>query len=235
MKEALLYIDIYFVSIPFMVIYNFGAAVLRSYGDSRRPMYYLLISGIVNVVLNLVLVIVFSLGVAGVAISTVISNILSAGLAVIHLYRHDDEFALRADKMRINRHDLAKVLKIGIPAGIQGAIFSVSNVFIQSGINSFGEYAIAGSSLALNFEYFTYDIASAFAQAAVTFTSQNYGAGNITRCKKNIRSVHAVRLCFYGDTQHYFHHMGRFFRQHIHNKRNGRIVCAYKNVSCLLA
>lgn len=184
MKEALLYIDIYFVSIPFMVIYNFGAAVLRSYGDSRRPMYYLLISGIVNVVLNLVLVIVFSLGVAGVAISTVISNILSAGLAVIHLYRHDDEFALRADKMRINRHDLAKVLKIGIPAGIQGAIFSVSNVFIQSGINSFGEYAIAGSSLALNFEYFTYDIASAFAQAAVTFTSQNYGAGNITRCKK---------------------------------------------------
>lgn len=184
MKEALLYIDIYFVSIPFMVIYNFGAAVLRSYGDSRRPMYYLLASGIVNVVLNLVLVIVFSLGVAGVAISTVISNILSAALVMIHLIRRQDEFAFRPDKMKINKSELVRVLKIGIPAGIQGAIFSISNVFIQSGINSFGEYAIAGSSLALNFEYFTYDIANAFAQAAVTFTSQNYGAGNIGRCKK---------------------------------------------------
>lgn len=183
-SEALLYINIYFISIPFMVIYNFGAAILRSYGDSRRPMYYLLISGIVNVVLNLILVIVFRLGVSGVAISTVISNILSTLLVLIHLYRRQDEFAFRPQNMKINKQHLLKVLQIGIPAGIQGAIFSISNVFIQSGINSFGEYAIAGSSLALNFEYFTYDIANAFAQAAVTFTSQNYGAGNIKRCKK---------------------------------------------------
>ena len=183
-SEALLYINIYFISIPFMVIYNFGAAILRSYGDSRRPMYYLLISGIVNVVLNLILVIVFRLGVSGVAISTVISNILSTLLVLIHLYRRQDEFAFRPKNMKINKQHLLKVLQIGIPAGIQGAIFSISNVFIQSGINSFGEYAIAGSSLALNFEYFTYDIANAFAQAAVTFTSQNYGAGNIKRCKK---------------------------------------------------
>ena len=183
-SEALLYINIYFISIPFMVIYNFGAAILRSYGDSRRPMYYLLISGIVNVVLNLILVIVFRLGVSGVAISTVISNILSTLLVLIHLYRRQDEFAFRPKNMKINKQHLLKVLQIGIPAGIQGSIFSISNVFIQSGINSFGEYAIAGSSLALNFEYFTYDIANAFAQAAVTFTSQNYGAGNIKRCKK---------------------------------------------------
>ena len=184
MQEALLYIRIYFISIPFMTIYNFGSAALRSFGDSRRPMYYLLISGIVNVILNLVLVICFGLGVAGVAIATVISNILSAGLVLINLYIRQDEFQFRIRKMRIKGKDLRKVLVIGIPAGIQGAIFSVSNVFIQSGINSFGENAIAGSSLALNFEYFTYDIASAFAQAAVTFTSQNYGAGNIKRCKK---------------------------------------------------
>ncbi len=182
--EALLYIRIYFVSIPFMVIYNFGSAILRSFGDSRRPMYYLLASGTLNVILNLLLVIGFHLGVAGVAIATVTSNILSAGLVIKNLYHRDDEFKLQFGKLRIEKTDLSRVLKIGIPAGIQGAIFSVSNVFIQSGINSFGENAIAGSSLALNFEYFTYDIASAFAQAAVTFTSQNYGAGNVKRCKR---------------------------------------------------
>ena len=184
MSQALLYIRIYFLSIPFMVIYNFGSAILRSFGDSRRPMYYLILSGTVNVILNLFLVICFHLGVAGVAIATVISNVLSSALAIIHLSRRPDEFQFRFRDMKIEKNALKKVLAIGIPAGIQGAIFSVSNVFIQSGINSFGENAIAGSSLALNFEYFTYDIASAFAQTAVTFTSQNYGAGNVKRCKK---------------------------------------------------
>ena len=182
--EALLYIRIYFISIPFMVIYNFGSAILRSYGDSRRPMYYLLVSGTVNVILNLIFVICFSMGVEGVAIATLISNILSAALVLIHLYRREDEFQFRFHQMRIEKNNLKKILIIGVPAGIQGAIFSVSNVFIQSGINSFGENAIAGSSLALNFEYFTYDIAVSFAQAAVTFTGQNYGAGNLKRCKK---------------------------------------------------
>ena len=123
-------------------------------------------------------------GVEGVAIATLISNILSAALVLIHLYRREDEFQFRFHQMRIEKNNLKKILIIGVPAGIQGAIFSVSNVFIQSGINSFGENAIAGSSLALNFEYFTYDIAVAFAQAAVTFTGQNYGAGNLKRCKK---------------------------------------------------
>lgn len=183
-EEALVYMRIYFVSIPFMVVYNFGSAILRSFGDTRRPMYYLIVSGVVNVILNLVLVICFKLGVSGVAIATVISNIISSVLVITYLYRRQDEFAFRFDRMKIDNKYLKRVLGIGIPAGIQGAIFSVSNVFIQSGINSFGEAAIAGSSLALNFEYFTYDIANAFAQAAVTFTSQNYGAGNIKRCKK---------------------------------------------------
>ena len=184
MDQALLYIRIYFICIPFMTVYNFGAAILRSYGDTRRPMYYLIVSGTVNVILNLVLVICFKLGVAGVAIATVISNVISAGLVIMCLHRKSDEFQFRFEKMHIEKQDLMKVLQIGIPAGVQGAIFAISNVFIQSGINSFGEDAIAGSSLALNFEYFTYDIASAFAQAAVTFTSQNYGAGNLKRCKK---------------------------------------------------
>lgn len=183
-QEALLYIRIYFLSLPWMLVYNFGAAVLRSFGDTRRPMYYLIVSGTINVILNLILVIVFGLGVAGVAIATLISNIVSAVLVLTYLYRREDEFQFRFRKMKIEKKDLKKILIIGIPAGVQGAIFSVSNVFIQSGINSFGEAAIAGSSLALNFEYFTYDIAAAFAQAAVTFTSQNFGAGNIKRCKK---------------------------------------------------
>ena len=169
------------------LLYNFGSAVLRSYGDSRRPMYYLLISGTVNVILNLFLVIALQLGVAGVAIATVISNVLSAGMVLTHLARRNDDFAFRFRRMRIEKAPLLRILQIGIPAGIQGAIFSISNVFIQSGINSFGENAIAGSSLALNFEYFTYDIANAFAQAAVTFTSQNYGAGDLSRCKKIFR------------------------------------------------
>ena len=183
-NEALHYIRIYFIGVPFMTIYNFGAAILRSYGDTKRPMCYLIISGTVNVVLNLVFVIGFDLGVEGVAISTSVSNMLSTAMVLTHLYRKEDEFQFRFHKMCVIWKDLKRILMIGIPAGIQGAIFSVSNVFIQSGINTFGEDAIAGSSLALNFEYFTYDIGSAFAQAAVTFTSQNFGAGNLKRCKK---------------------------------------------------
>ena len=183
-NEALLYIRIYFIGVPFMTIYNFGAAILRSYGDTKRPMCYLIISGTVNVVPNLIFVIGFGLGVEGVAISTSVSNMLSTAMVLTHLYRKEDEFQFRFHKMCVLWKDLKRILMIGIPAGIQGAIFSVSNVFIQSGINTFGEDAIAGSSLALNFEYFTYDIGSAFAQAAVTFTSQNFGAGNLKRCKK---------------------------------------------------
>ena len=184
MGQALVYIRIYLCSIPFMTVYNFGAAILRSYGDTRRPMYYLIVSGTVNVLLNLVFVIGFGMGVAGVAIATWISNVISTGMVLYHLRKRQDEFQLRVKQLRIEKKSLIKVLQIGVPAGIQGTIFSISNVFIQSGINSFGENAIAGSSLALNFEYFTYDIANAFAQAAVTFTSQNYGASNLKRCRK---------------------------------------------------
>lgn len=180
MDQAMLYIRIYLLSIPFMLLYNFGAAALRSYGDSKRPMYYLLLAGVVNVVLNLLLVVGVHLGVEGVAIGTLASNVLSASLVLLCLYRREDEFQFRFGKMQIRKDFLRRVLVIGVPAGIQGAIFSVSNVFIQSGINSFGEDAIAGASVGLNFEYFTY----AIAQGAVTFTSQNYGAGNLKRCKK---------------------------------------------------
>ena len=124
LDQALLYIFIYFLSIPFMLVYNFGSAVLRSYGDSRRPMYYLLISGTVNVILNLFLVIALQLGVAGVAIATVISNVLSAGMVLTHLARRNDDFAFRFRRMRIEKMPLLRILQIGIPAGIQGAMKS---------------------------------------------------------------------------------------------------------------
>ncbi len=194
--QSLLYFRIYCLSVPFMLIYNFGGAILRSYGDSKRPMYYLLISGVLNVILNLVFVIGAHLGVAGVALATWMANILSASLVVIHLHRRKDEFGFSFRKMHIDPEEIKRIMSIGVPSGIQGAIFSVSNVFIQSGINSYGENAIAGSSLAINFEYFSYALAVAFAQAAVTFTSQNFGAGNIKRCKKIFRECMVFGLIF---------------------------------------
>ncbi len=195
-NQSLLYFRIYCLSVPFMLIYNFGGAILRSYGDSKRPMYYLLISGVLNVILNLVFVIGAHLGVAGVALATWMANILSASLVVIHLHRRKDEFGFSFRKMHIDPEEIKRIMSIGVPSGIQGAIFSVSNVFIQSGINSYGENAIAGSSLAINFEYFSYALAVAFAQAAVTFTSQNFGAGNIKRCKKIFRECMVFGLVF---------------------------------------
>lgn len=194
--QSLLYFRIYCLSVPFMLIYNFGGAILRSYGDSKRPMYYLLISGVLNVILNLVFVIGAHLGVAGVALATWMANILSASLVVIHLHRRNDEFGFSFRKMHIDPEEIKRIMSIGVPSGIQGAIFSVSNVFIQSGINSYGENAIAGSSLAINFEYFSYALAVAFAQAAVTFTSQNFGAGNIKRCKKIFRECMVFGIVF---------------------------------------
>ena len=181
---AVLYLHIYFLGMPFLMIYNFGAAVLRSKGDTKRPLYCLIISGVINACLNLLFVIVFKLSVAGVAIATVIADGVSAVLIICFLMNEEETIRLRLNKLKIKKSELIKVIKIGVPAGLQGVVFSVSNVCIQTAINSFGSDAVAGSATGLNFEYFTYDIAAAFAQAAVTFTSQNYGAGNLKRCKK---------------------------------------------------
>ena len=166
------------------MIYNFGAAVLRSKGDTKRPLYCLIISGVINACLNLLFVIVFKLSVAGVAIATVIADGVSAVLIIYFLMNEEETIRLRLNKLKIKKSELIKVIKIGVPAGLQGVVFSVSNVCIQTAINSFGSDAVAGSATGLNFEYFTYFTISAFVQAAVTFTSQNYGARNFKRCKK---------------------------------------------------
>ncbi|MGI6095670.1 MAG: MATE family efflux transporter [Lachnospiraceae bacterium] len=184
---AVLYLRIYFLGMPFIMVYNFGSAILRSVGDTRRPLYCLLISGLINVALNLFLVIVFHLGVAGVAIATVTANGVSAGMILYFLLHEEDMIRLDFRRLALYKKHFARILRIGLPAGIQSMVFSLSNICIQTGVNSFGSNAVAGSASAVNFEFFTYFVTNAFAQAMVTFTSQNYGADQYDRCKRVFR------------------------------------------------
>ena len=183
----MLYLRIYLLGMPFIMLYDFGSSILRSTGDSRRPLYCLIVAGVINTLLNLVLVIVFRLGVSGVAIATVISNIVSSSMVIYILTHESEPIKLELRQLKISVKELKKILVIGIPAGLQGMMFSIANVCIQSTINSFGSSAVAGSAAALNYEFFAYFLVNAFAQAAVTFTSQNYGAGEYNRCKKIFR------------------------------------------------
>ena len=186
---AVQYLRIYLLGMPFIMLYDFGASILRSIGDSQRPLYSLIAAGIVNTILNLILVIVFHLGVAGVAIATVVSNIVSSSIVMFILFHESDLIRVELRKLTISGTELKEMLKIGIPAGLQGMVFSLANVCIQSTINSFGSNAIAGSAAALNFEFFAYFMVNAFAQTTVTFTSQNYGAGEHARGRKIFRTA----------------------------------------------
>ena len=181
---AILYLRIYFLGMPFFMIYVFGAAILRSKGDTRRPLYILFVAGIANTLLNLLFVLVFHMGVEGVAISTSIANALSAFLMVRLLRREEVPFRLDFHDLHVDRRELLRMLKIGVPAGLQGMVFSVSNVVVQSQINTFGADAVAGSSAALNFEYYCYFIIQAFNGAAISFIAQNYGAGLMQRVRR---------------------------------------------------
>ena len=181
LHQAALYMRIYFAGMPVFMLYNFGAAILRAVGDTRRPLYYLLIAGVLNVGLNLIFVIVFHMGVAGVALATVISQIVSAFLVIRALMNSDDMIRLELKKLKIHPARLRKMIRIGLPAGMQGAIFSVSNMLIQSSINSFGSIAMAGSTAAGNIEGFVYTAMNSFYQTALSFTSQNMGAGKYKR------------------------------------------------------
>lgn len=184
-----LYLRIYFLGMPFLMVYNFGAAVLRGMGDTRRPLYCLLVSGVVNTVLNLILVIGFDMSVAGVAIGTVVSFIVNAVWVTVLLLREAEPFSLRTCRFRIYRSEIVRMMKIGVPAGVQGMVFSIANIFIQAAINRCGADAVAGSAAALNYEYYCYFVINSFTTAATTFVGQNYGAGNLERCRR------AWRLC----------------------------------------
>ncbi|MBD5421468.1 MAG: MATE family efflux transporter [Bacteroides sp.] len=181
---ATTYLRIYFLGMPMMMVYNFGSAIMRSMGDTRRPFYALVVGGIVNTLINLLLVIVFDMSVAGVAIATVIANTVNASFITYWLLRESEPFTLIPGKMKLYGAETRKMLQIGMPAGLQGMVFSIANIFIQSAINRYGSNAIAGSSAALNYEIYCYFIMVAFNQATMAFVSQNYGAGNYDRCRR---------------------------------------------------
>ncbi len=181
---AALYLRIYFGGITATMVYNFGSAILRAKGDTQRPLYILLGAGILNFVLNLIFVIPLKMDVAGVGLATVISQIIAAILVIILLIKEPDDFHLNLRKLRINRMIFTRIVKIGLPAGFQGIMFSFSNVIIQSSVNTFGATMIAGNSAAVNLESFIYTSMNGFSQGALTFCSQNMGAGKTDRIRK---------------------------------------------------
>ena len=181
---AALYMRIYFLGMPVNLLYNFGAAVLRAVGDTRRPLYYLFIAGVVNVALNLLLVIVFQMSVAGVAIATVASQAISAALVLLCLHRTHSAIHLDFRRLKIYPAELKAIVRVGLPAGLQGSVFSISNVLIQSSVNSFGSIAMAGNTSASNLEGFVYTSMNSVYQADLTFASQNYGARKPERVRK---------------------------------------------------
>ena len=186
-EMSVLYLRLYFLGMPFIMLYNFGSAILRSKGDSKRPLYCLFLAGVINLLLNLLLVIVCKWGVAGVAIATVVSNVISSSLIMSFLLKESEPFRLNLRKLSLKKEYILRVVRIGAPAGLQGMVFSFSNVCIQSAINSFGSDCVAGSAAANNFEAFAFFAVSAFTQACVTFTSQNYGAHKYDRCRRVFR------------------------------------------------
>jgi len=181
---AALYMRVYFAGMPVMLLYNFASSILRAVGDTMRPLFFLTIAGFINVGLNLIFVIVLRMDVAGVALATVISQIFSAICVVICLIRDNASYKLDLKKLTINKKITIQIARIGIPAGLQGAMFSISNVLIQSSINSFGSVAMAGNTAASNLEGFVYTAMNAFHQTAVSFISQNTGARKFKRCLK---------------------------------------------------
>lgn len=178
---AALYLRVYFLGMTGNMLYNFGAAVLRAVGDTRRPLYYLLFAGVINVILNLFFVIVLKMNVAGVALATAIAEGISAVLVIRCLMRENSAIRLSIRDLHIDREKMVRILQIGLPAGFQGCIFSLSNVVIQSSINLFGATVVAGNSAASNIEGFIYIAMNSFYQATISFTSQNMGARNYKR------------------------------------------------------
>jgi len=184
LPHAVIYMQIYFIGVPGMLLYNFGSAILRAVGDTKRPLYYLLFAGVINVILNVVFIVVTGMGVEGVALATIISQFVSAGLVIRCLIVEQGAYRLEIRKIRLYKDKVIRILRVGLPAGFQGAVFSISNVLIQSSVNSFGSIAVAGNTAASNLEGFVYNAMNSFHQTALSFTSQNMGAKKFDRVKK---------------------------------------------------
>lgn len=182
--QSALYMQIYFIGMPAFMLYNFGAAILRAIGDTKRPLYFLTLAGVVNVVFNLIFVIVFKMGVAGVALATIISQIISAALITLCLIKTEGPCHLDIKQLKFHKKSLMEMLRIGLPAGLQGTIFNISNVLIQSSVNSFGSLVMAGNTAASNIEGFVYTAMNAVYQTSLSFTSQNMGAKEFKRVDK---------------------------------------------------
>ncbi len=207
-----LYMRIYFMSALFGLIYNFGASILRAKGDTKRPLYFLGISGVTNVALNMLFVIVFDWSVAGVAIATVISQAMSSIMVCVTLMKEKDSTHLDLKKLGIDWSMAWNIIKIGVPAGIQGMVFSLSNVVVQSSINSFDSSVIvAGNSAAGNIESFVYIGVMAFTQACITFTSQNVGAKNYARIQQIFNTTMVMTIIASGSIGFAVWHFGEFF------------------------
>ena len=217
---AISYLEIYFLSIPFFLIFNFGAAILRSMGDTRRPLYILVVAGVANAMLNLYFVIVLKMGVEGVAIATGIANAISALLIILLLQKENEPYRIHIKEAKLHWTELRRMLIIGIPAGLQGMVFSISNVLLQSAINSHGADAIAGSAAALNFEYYCYFVICAFNGAAITFIGQNYGAGNKERVKRIFWICMGMSLLCCGALNGIFTWQHKFFLSFFSNDAN---------------
>ncbi len=192
LNGAVLYMRIIFLGTPATLLYNFSSAILRSVGDTKRPLYILSVSGIINVILNLIFVMVFEMGVAGVALATIISKYVSAFAVISILVKSNGEYKLIPRKLRIHRDVFFSIVKIGLPAGLQNTVLSFSNTVLQSALNGFGKAAMAGASAASNIEHFAFSVKDAFRQTTVTAISQNYGAGNVKRMNK---CFHTCLLC----------------------------------------
>ncbi|MEA4899763.1 MATE family efflux transporter [Bacillota bacterium Meth-B3] len=186
--KALAYLMIYFAGLPAAMVYNFGAAVLRAVGDTRRPMYYLAIAGVTNVVLNLISVIVFRMGASGVALATTVSQVVSAVLVVTCLMRSSGSIRLDLKKLRVHRAAFWEIARVGVPAGLQGTVFSISNVLIQSSVNSFGTIVMAGNTVAQSLDGFVNVTTAAFGQSALSFVAQNRGAGDLKRVRRAVQA-----------------------------------------------
>lgn len=184
LDKSVLYMRIYFLGMPVLLLYNFGSSILRAIGDTQRPLYYLSAAGVINVALNLFFVIVLHMDVAGVALATVLSQCVSAACIVRCLMKSEGSFRLYPKRLHIDKDKLFRIARIGLPAGMQGAIFSVSNVLIQSSVNSFGSVAMAGNTAASNVEGFVYTAMNTMHQTAVSFTSQNFGGKQYERINK---------------------------------------------------
>ena len=191
---ATLYLRIYFLGMTFMMVFNFGSAILRAIGDTKRPFIFLLAAGIINVILNLIFVAVFNMDVAGVAIATIISQGVSAALIVRCLLKEKGAAKLEINRLSIKKDKVLEIMRIGLPAGFQGMLFSISNLIIQSSVNSFGETFMSGSAAAQNLEQYVFFVMNGFHQATICFTSQNLGAGKMQRVYKTVLIAEIIVL-----------------------------------------